>query len=64
VVIYSIVWFSIDIVLSVTHAMVSIVNLRREGMCPIFSKDKNKEKKDGWLLDEESKVHLGKVFKE
>jgi thioredoxin reductase (NADPH) len=33
-------------------------------MCPIFSKDKNKEKKDGWLLDEESKVHLGKVFKE
>lgn len=33
-------------------------------MCPIFSKDKKKEKKDGWLLDEESRIHLGKVFKE
>ena len=33
-------------------------------MCPIFSKDKKKEKKDEWLLDEESRRHLGKVFKE
>ena len=33
-------------------------------MCPVFSKDKKKEKKDEWLLDEESRKHLGEVFKE